>query len=184
MIQYIFTTFCFPTNNKGVIHYTWWSWTNKIVEAPFNWFLWVILPNTTIFCFRRYYLFICWVFNSWFDAMTIISHMINYSWILYSLFFLFSTSSILLFSLNCKYSLSFLYLFIGMTSAIGVYAVSLAQYIIYNGRSTSDISIYILINCLISSSAVAILFPSFWMLYKLVCSAMSLLGLLFQSIWK
>ena len=105
------------------------------------------------------------------------------SWVLHSLFFLFSTSSILLLSLKCKWSLRFLYLFIGITLPIGGYQVSLAQFIIYYGRSTSKISIWIPINCLISSSVVAILFQSFWTLYKLVCSAMSLLRSLFQNIW-
>ena len=78
----------------------------------------------------------------------------------------------------------FLYLFIGMTSAIGGYQVSLAQYIIYDLRSTSSISIWIPIYYLISSSVVAILFPSFWTLYKLACSAMNLLRSLVQNIWK
>ena len=80
---------------------------------------------------------------------------------------LFSGLTFRALSTTCENSRTFSYRLSGIIDAIGLYRVSLFQYISYWGIFTTGMNIWILINCSISAWLLILLLPVFWALYKL-----------------
>ena len=53
-----FILLLFPSINIEVVHDTRSTSTHKVFETPLLWFLWVVLPDATVFCLGRYDLFV------------------------------------------------------------------------------------------------------------------------------